>query len=104
MHDIACALEYAAPFRDDAECLRRLRCPQPPGRRRRLEEFAAAYGLASATGLTDAVIDVQRDGIEQVRHLAAAGHRPRPRRVAGGLLGELDQRVAWSRANRHLFE
>ncbi|MER7212701.1 aminoglycoside phosphotransferase family protein [Streptosporangium sp. NPDC000239] len=67
LHDIAYALEYVAPFRDDAECLRWLRYPTPPDRRHRLELFATAYGLTSTTGLIDAVIDVQRDVIEQVR-------------------------------------
>ena len=32
-HDIAYALEYAAPFRDDAECLRWLAYPRPPDQR-----------------------------------------------------------------------
>ncbi|GAA4301232.1 aminoglycoside phosphotransferase family protein [Actinomadura luteofluorescens] len=104
MHDIAYALEYVAPFRDDAECLRWLRYPQPPDRRHRVEVFAATYGLTSTTGLIDAVIDVQQDGIEQVRRLADAGLQPQARWVADGLLDELDQRLAWSRANRHLFE
>ncbi|MEV5323061.1 hypothetical protein ACFMQL_33315 [Nonomuraea fastidiosa] len=36
------------------------------------ELFAAAYGLPSLEGLVDAVIDVQRDTIEQVARLAAA--------------------------------
>jgi Phosphotransferase enzyme family len=104
VHDIAYALEYVAPFRDDAECLRWLRYPQPPDRRHRVEVFAATYGLTSTTGLVDAVIDVQQDGIEQVRRLADAGHQPQTRWVADGLLEELGQRLAWSRANRHLFE
>ncbi|MEU0536545.1 aminoglycoside phosphotransferase family protein [Amycolatopsis tolypomycina] len=41
LHDVAYALEYVAPFRDDAECLRALRYPRPPDRRHRLELFAA---------------------------------------------------------------
>ncbi|GLY86627.1 aminoglycoside phosphotransferase family protein [Actinoallomurus iriomotensis] len=104
MHDIAYALEYVAPFRDDAECLRWLRHPEPPDRRHRLELFAATYGLTRTTGLIDAVIDVQQDGIEQVRRLADAGYQPQARWVSDGLLGELNQRLAWSRSNRRLFE
>ncbi|WP_425569539.1 phosphotransferase [Nonomuraea salmonea] len=103
LHDVAHALEYVAPFRDDAECLRWLRCPEPPDRRHRLELFAAAYGLTSTEGLADAVIAVQQDGIEQVRRLAGAGHQPQVRWVAGGHLDDLRQRLAWSRAHRHLF-
>ncbi|WP_223166401.1 aminoglycoside phosphotransferase family protein [Nonomuraea sp. SYSU D8015] len=104
LHDIAYALEYVAPFRDDAECLRWLRYPTPPDRRHRLETFAAAYGLTSTTGLVDAVIEVQRDVIEQVRLLADAGHQPQAHWVANGFLDEADRRMAWSRANRHLSE
>ncbi|MBF8192414.1 aminoglycoside phosphotransferase family protein [Nonomuraea sp. K274] len=103
-YDIAYALEYVAPFRDDAECLRWLRYPEPPDRRHRLELFAAAYGLTSTSGLVDRVIDVQRDMIEQVRRLADAGREPQVRWVGEGHLDDLRRRVAWSRANRHLFE
>jgi aminoglycoside phosphotransferase (APT) family kinase protein len=40
--DLAYALEYVVPFRGDYECLRWLRYPAPPNRRRRLERFAEA--------------------------------------------------------------
>ncbi|MBE8525276.1 phosphotransferase [Amycolatopsis sp. H6(2020)] len=104
LHDVAHALEYVAPFRDDAECLRWLRCPRPPDRRHRLKLFASGYGLTSTSGLVDAVIETQRDGIEQVRKLAGAGYQPQVDWVADGLLGELADRVAWSQAHRQLFE
>lgn len=104
IHDIAYALEYVAPFRDDAECLRSLRYPEPPNRRHRVELFAGTYGLTSTSGLVDAVIEVQRDGIEQVSTLANAGTQPQIDWVAEGHLEELESRVAWSQANRHLFE
>lgn len=104
IHDVAYALEYVAPFRDDAECLRWLRYPDPPHRRHRLELFAGAYGLTSTSGLVDAVIEVQWDGIEQVRRLADAGCQPHVDWVAKGVLEELAERRAWSQANRHLFE
>ncbi|KDN22434.1 aminoglycoside phosphotransferase family protein [Amycolatopsis rifamycinica] len=104
IHDVAYALEYVAPFRDDAECLRWLRHPRSPDRRHRLELFASGYGLTSTAGLVDAVIETQRDGIDQVRKLAAAGIQPQVDWVAGGFLEELADRVAWSRAHRHLFE
>jgi hypothetical protein len=104
IHDVAYALEYVAPFRDDAECLQWLRYPSPPNRRHRLELFASVYGLTSTSGLVDAVLEVQRDGIEQVRRLASAGYQPQVDWVAEGLLEELANRVAWSQAHRHLFE
>ncbi|MEU9917871.1 hypothetical protein [Streptomyces sp. NPDC051001] len=67
LHDIAYAVQYVAPFRDDAECTRRLHHPQPPDRRRRLEVFCTAYGLSSTEGIVDAVIREQQDTIERVR-------------------------------------
>jgi hypothetical protein len=42
--------------------------------------------------------------IEQVRRLAAAGREPQVRWVGEGYLDDLCQRVAWSHANRHLFD
>ena len=102
-HDVASALEYVAPSRDYAECLRWLRSPEPPARRRRLEVFASAYGLADTTGLVDAVITVQEQGVDAVRRLAEQGHEPQATWVEEGHLEELRARVAWSRANRHLI-
>ena len=58
--DIAYALEYAAPFRDDSECLRWLRYPQPPDRRRRIEIFCDAYGTAVPADITSRVAWQQR--------------------------------------------
>jgi hypothetical protein len=104
IHDVAYALEYVAPFRDDAEGLRWLRYPDPPNRRHRLELFASVYGLTSTLGLVDAVIEIQRDGIEQVRRLANAGYQPQVGWVADGYLEELEVRLAWSQVNKHLFE
>jgi Phosphotransferase enzyme family len=59
LHDVAYACEYFVPFRDDGECLRWLRYPEPPDRRRRISTFAEAYGLDSAGGLVDRIIAVQ---------------------------------------------
>ncbi|GAA0230441.1 aminoglycoside phosphotransferase family protein [Actinomadura nitritigenes] len=104
LHDVAYALQYVAPFRDDAECLRWLHFPQVPDRRRRLERFCTAYGLTTPLGIVDAVIDRQRQNIDLVRRLASQGHEPQATWVREGLLEELDRRLAWSRSNRHLFE
>jgi aminoglycoside phosphotransferase len=42
--DVAYALEYVAPFRDDAQCLRWLRYSTAPDRSSRLRRFIEAYG------------------------------------------------------------
>lgn len=104
LDDVAYALQYVAPFRDDTECLRWLHFPEPPNRRSRLERFCTAYGLSSTDGIVDAVIAGQQANTERVARLAAAGHQPQSTWVAQGYLQELDRRLAWSRAHRHLFE
>lgn len=103
IHDIAYALEYVAPFRDDHTCLRWLRYPAPPDRRRRLEQVAEAYGLTSTAGLVDAVIDQQRAVWRRARRLAAQGRQPQAEWQQSGLLDEAAGRIRWSRDHRHLF-
>lgn len=104
LHDLAHALEYVAPFRDDAECLRRLHYPAPPDRRSRLEDFCGAYGIDVTAGIVDAVIARQQDDADLVRRLAEQGHEPQATWAADGLLNELDNRINWSKAHRHLVE
>jgi hypothetical protein len=104
LHDVAYALEYVAPFRDDAECLRWLSHPAPPDRRRRLERFRTAYGLDATVDLVDAVIDRQRRTIDLVRRLAAQGHEPQAGWVRDGVLTDLTDRLTWSDTHRRLFE
>ncbi len=104
LHDVAYALQYVAPFRDDAECLRWLHFPQPLDRRSRLERFCTAYGLTSTDGMVDAVVAEQQANAENVRRLAVAGHETQATWVAEGYLQDLEHKVAWSRAHRHLFE
>ena len=104
LHDVAYALEYAVPFRDDEECRKWLAHPEPPDRARRMEAFAGAYGLTSVVGLVDAVVAVQRESIRAVGTLAERGQQPQMDWVANGYLEELARRVEWSEANRDLFE
>jgi hypothetical protein len=104
MHDVAYALEYVAPFRDDRECLQWLRYPEPPDRRRRLEVFAEAYGLTSTAGLVDAVIAQQHLVLDRARQLAADGRQPQAALQASGQFDEVARRITWSHEHRHLFD
>lgn len=104
IHDVAYALEYVAPFRDDRMCIESLRYPAPPDRRRRLECFAEAYGLATTAGLVDDVITQQHQVWLRARHLAAEGLQPQLAWQEAGVLDEVARRIDWSRTNRHLFE
>ncbi|NRQ36514.1 phosphotransferase [Nonomuraea sp. NN258] len=103
-HDVAYALEYVAPFRDDTVCVRWLGYSKAPRRAQRIEAFAAAYGLTSTDGLIDAVIAVQQETLERVRRLAESGHQPQATWAADGYLEELAARRAWTEDHRHLFE
>jgi len=104
LHDVAYALQFTAPFRDDAECMQWLRYSEPPNRRHRLEVFAAAYGLTDTAGLVDAVLATQASYIDADRRLAEQGHEPQATWVAEGHLDALRARLAWSQTNRHLFD
>jgi aminoglycoside phosphotransferase (APT) family kinase protein len=104
IHDIAYALEYVAPFRDDETCVRWLCFPEPPNRRRRLELFAEAYGLESTTGLVDEVIAQQEAVWKRARRLADQGCQPQADWQATGFLDKTAARINWTRTNRQLFE
>jgi hypothetical protein len=104
VHDVAYALEYVAPFRDDRVSREWLHHRAVPDRRRRLERFAEAYGLTSTEGLVDEVIAQQRDVYERAERLAAQGRQPQLDWRDSGALDDVGERVGWSRAHRHLFE
>jgi aminoglycoside phosphotransferase (APT) family kinase protein len=104
VHDVAYALEHVVPFRDDRECMRWLRYPPPPDRRRRLELFAEAYGLGSADGLIDEVFGQQQVVLDRTRQLAADGRQPQLSWQADGTLENNLKWIRWSRRHRYLFE
>ncbi len=54
--------------------------------------------------MVDAVARAQRETTQVARRLAELGHEPQATWAAQGHLRELDERVAWTLAHRHLFE
>ena len=103
LDDVAYALEYFVPFRDDQDALEWHHFPEPPERRSRLGAFVRAYGVADSKGLVDAVIARQEASVDHVRALADSGIQPQRQWVEDGYLDTLAVRVEWSRAHRHLF-
>lgn len=103
LDDVAYALEYTAPFRDDVQAMRWQGFDAPPDRARRIAVFAEEYGLPAVDGLVDAVIRRQEMARVSVRSLADLGLEPQRTWVAEGFGDELAARVRWSRDNRALF-
>ncbi len=103
LYDVAYALEYTAPFRSDEDSIRWLAHAAPPDRARRMRVFAEAYGLASVDGLVDAVIAEQEATLRTTLGLAARGLHPHVEWIRDGFVAAQEARIAWSRANRHLF-
>ena len=96
LFDIAYALEYAAPFRDDSECLRWLRYPRPPDRRRRIEIFCDTYGIAVPADITGRVAWQQRLVLEHCQALARQGIEPQVTWVREGYLDTIRARINWT--------
>ena len=94
--DIAYALEYAAPFRSDEECMRWMRYPEPPDRRRRIEVFCAAYGLPVPDDIASRVADQQRVTAATCAALARRGIEPQTTWARDGYLEQLDARISWT--------
>lgn len=96
--DVAYALEYVTPFRDDDEAIRWLAYSAAPDRRRRAEIFCDAYGL-HFDDVPAAVAARQEQDIERVLALAATSVEPQATWVAQGVEAELRERVAWTRTS-----
>ncbi len=101
--DVAYALEYVVPFRDDETCLRWHAYVAPPDRRRRLETFAAAYGIGS-DGLVDEVFAQQQETLDLAQRLADEGRQPQLAWREDGTLDATAARIRWAREHRHLME
>lgn len=102
-YDIFYALEYAAPFRDDATTLEWHHFSEVPDRKRRVQLFLDAYG-SDLTDIVDGVANVQRQGIDFVKHLADRGLQPQLDWTKDGTLETVEKQARWTEENRSLFE
>jgi hypothetical protein len=100
LFDLAYALEYAAPFRDDSECLRWLRYPGPPDRSRRIEVFCHAYGVAVPDDIVDRVAQQQRLVLQNCEALGRRGIEPQATWVRDGYLETVQARIRWTESLR----
>jgi len=96
MFDVAYALEYAAPFRDDRECVRWLGYPGPPDRRRRIEVFCDAYGIPVPQNTAACVAEQQRLVAATCAALARRGIEPQATWIGQGHLDLLRSRIKWT--------
>jgi hypothetical protein len=96
--DVAYALEYAAPFRDDEECVRSLSYPGPPDRRRRIEVFCDAYGVSVPDDVAARVAAQQRTVLATFEALAARGLEPQASCRRDGNFDAIRARIRWTEA------
>ena len=103
--DVAYALYWFAPMRDDVACLDWHHFTAVPDRRSRIAWFQDSYGtdVLPSFDVTDAVVLRRLATVEQVRSLAEAGVEPQRTWVAEGSLEVEAAGVAWVEANRSLF-
>jgi hypothetical protein len=99
LFDLAYALEYAAPFRDDAECLRWLGYPGRPDRRRRIDVFCEAYGVA-VPDVVDRVAEQQRFVLACCEALGRQGIKPQATWIRDGYLETVRDRIRWTESVR----
>lgn len=104
LSDVAYALQWFAPLRDDRAALGWHHFPTVPDRRARIEALLDAYGMPTDLDVADAVVQRIRYTSEHVRFLAAQGQEPQRTWVAeGGVEREELADIAWIEQNRSLF-
>ena len=100
LDDVAYALDYLAPLRDDADCLRWHGFDTVPDRSARVRAFVEAYELDLASmDVVAAVLARKRRTLDEVASLAARGMEPQRTWVAEGYLLTSAEHLAWADAN-----
>ncbi len=104
LSDVAYALLWFAPLRDDDAALNWHHFPQVPDRRARIEAFLDEYGIATDFDVPDAVVRRRRYTIEHVRFLADQGQEPQKTWIAEGSVEQEElAEIEWIEKNRTLF-
>jgi hypothetical protein len=100
-HDVAYALAYSVPFRDDSDTKRILGVDEVPDRRNRVGVFADAYGV-SVDGLVDQVVARQQKYARDVELLRDRGLKVGW--TSPDSIGRNHQIASWLTDHRHLFQ
>lgn len=104
LDDVAYALRWFAPMRDDQSVLGWHHFPHVPDRRTRIEAFLDAYGIPADFDVADAVVRRMHATIEHLHFLADHGQEPQKTWVAEGSVEREELReIAWIEENRSLF-
>lgn len=72
--------------------------PQPPDRRRRIEVFCDAYGIAVPADITGRVARQQRLILQNCQALASQGIEPQATWVREGYLDTIRARINWTQS------
>jgi hypothetical protein len=103
-YDFLYALEYSAPFRDDATCLKWHHFPKVPDRKHRIQVFSKAYGISELGDIVADLAAMQRTVGKYEAYLAKRGLQPQADWVTNGDLLEVEKRAQWTESHRSLFE
>ncbi len=95
--DVAYAVDYLAPLRDDADVVRWHGFSVPPDRAARVRTFLDAYGLEVTTSdAVEQVLERKRRTVVEVADLAARGVEPQRTWVADGFLTTARTHLDWA--------
>lgn len=100
LFDVAYALEYVAPFRDDEEATEWLAYPAPPDRGRRIGVFCEAYGIEVPRDVVSLVAQQQRTVLQTVEELGRRDIEPIAGWVRDGYWDTVRARIRWTEALR----
>jgi len=98
--DVAYALRWFAPLRDDEHALQWHHFPRVPNRRDRVHAFMDAYGGLPDFDVITAVTQRIRATMDHVRELAEHGVEPQRTWVADGELEREAAEIAWIERHR----
>lgn len=102
--DVAYALRWFAPFRDDTLALEWHHFPEVPDRKARIGAFLNAYGKLPTFDVVEAIAARAEATMGHERSFAERGIEPQRTWVAEGSLAAIAAEISWVREHRHLLD